>query len=184
MTERAERAAHILRDAEAIEYPGMTDTELEGAEQRFGFTFGVDHRALLQIGVPVNSPDWRDPDDPRLERVDWPVDGMLFDVEHNGYWAPSWGDRPASSHDALEISAHQLATWPRMIPLWGARFTPSGAAAGAPVFSIIQNDIIFYGDDLVHWAELEFLGEPHDTKLAWDTLLPWSAFAFGEGGRV
>lgn len=183
MTEIAERVAQIMRDQEAITYPGLTDAELEAAERRHDITFGVDHRALLKLGVPTASPDWRDPDDPKLERLEWPVQGVLFDVEENSYWPSSWGDKPTDMADALEIAAHHIAIWPRMIPLWGPRFTPSGAGPGAPVFSIIQSDCIFYGDDLVHWAELEFLGKPHDTALAWDTLLPWSAFAFGRNDQ-
>lgn len=184
MTARAERCAAILREHDALSVPGLRDDELDAVERRFGIEFGVDHRALLRLGVPTNSPDWREPDDPRFERLDWPVDGVLFDVEHNAYWAPSWGTRPDVTAEALQVAADHVAGWPRMVPLWGPRFTPSGAAAGAPVFSIIQNDVIVYGDDLVHWAELEFEGRPHDTALAGDALLPWSAFAFGRGEAV
>ena len=26
--------------------------------------------------------------------LEWPVDGLLFDVENNGFWIEDWGDRP------------------------------------------------------------------------------------------
>ena len=180
----AQRVAQIMRDASTLTEPGLTDDELDAAERRHGLTFAVDHRALLRLGLPLNSPDWRDPADPRLERLDWPVDGVLFDVEENEYWAPSWGDRPADLTVALKTAADHVAAWPRMVPLWGPRFTPSAGGPGAPVFSIIQSDVIYYGDDLEHWARLEFLGEPHETARAWDDLLPWSAFAMGRADQV
>lgn len=180
MTRIAEEAAAILRDRQQLTSPGLTDEEIEAAERAFDFVFGEDHRALLRLGVPVGSPNWRDPSDPELlKRMEAPLFGALLDVDHNTFWPASWGARPDDPEDAQKIAAHHVASWPRMIPVHGHRYTAAGASTGAPVFSIVQTDAIFYGDDLVHWASIEFLGEKHSTSLAWDALLPWSAFAFG-----
>jgi hypothetical protein len=57
-------------------------------------------RAFLAAGLPLNSlspgrqrspwPDWRNADPGDLgERLDWPVTGALFDVQHNALWHPS-----------------------------------------------------------------------------------------------
>lgn len=60
--------------------PGLTDREFDVVEQRFGFCFADDHRALLAEGLPVWTegdddpdkttdlgwPDWRDGDPGRL----------------------------------------------------------------------------------------------------------------------
>jgi hypothetical protein len=64
-----------------------------------------DHWAFLAAGLPFNRPseegqtrrrspwpDWRDGDPGDLrEQLGWPVEGALFDVEHNALWHPSWG---------------------------------------------------------------------------------------------
>ncbi|MEU4226289.1 hypothetical protein AB0F17_18475 [Nonomuraea sp. NPDC026600] len=80
--------------------PGLTDAEFARIEHQYGFEFSDDHRAFLAAGLPTGSPppepgvfqsetpwpDWRngDPDELR-KRLNWPVDGALFDVKH-GYW--------------------------------------------------------------------------------------------------
>jgi hypothetical protein len=64
----------------------------------------ADHRAFLSAGLPVNSRprsqepgviythpelclDWRSGNRDALRRLlDWPIDGVLFDIENNGFW--------------------------------------------------------------------------------------------------
>src|SRR6266705_1474950 len=87
--------------------PGLTGVELDGVEQRLGLEFADDHRAFLAAGLPVGRgwPDWRDGEIEQLrERLEWPVDGVLFDVEHNVFWHPDWGTRPARMTDALAVA--------------------------------------------------------------------------------
>ncbi len=75
---------------------GMTGIELDRVEARYGIYFAADHRVLLGAGVPVGTgwPNWRDPEHGELRgRLDAPVRGVLFDVEHNGFWHSGWGRR-------------------------------------------------------------------------------------------
>ena len=39
--------------------------------------------------------------------LDLPRRGVLFDVEHNGFWLDEWGPRPGSLEEALGV-AHEL----------------------------------------------------------------------------
>lgn len=76
---------------------GMTGTELDCAEAIYGIRFAADHRLLLSAGVPVGDgwPNWRDAEHGELRRrLDAPVQGALFDVEHNGFWHVGWGRAP------------------------------------------------------------------------------------------
>ncbi|WP_406356991.1 hypothetical protein OHB56_31670 [Streptomyces sp. NBC_01635] len=88
--------------------PGLTDAEFARIEREYGFEFADDHRAFLAAGLPVNVPpddgqtwsrpwpEWRGGDLNSLRRqLDWPVEGVLLAVEHNGYWYEGWGERPA-----------------------------------------------------------------------------------------
>ena len=96
--------------------PGLTDAEFALVEASYGFTFADDHREFLAAGLPVDDepgrgwPDWRSGDPAELRRMlDWPVEGVLFDVEHNGsrhegplpdvqrqYWSLDLGGRTQS----------------------------------------------------------------------------------------
>lgn len=113
-----EEAARRLAQAGTCEIgPGLTDTEFARIAQVFEFEFADDHRAFLAAGLPLNGPvpgqrdspwpDWRDGDPADLrKRLDWPVEGALFDVEH-GLWHPSWGQRPPDTSEALRAARQQ-----------------------------------------------------------------------------
>jgi hypothetical protein len=59
-------------------------------------------------------PDWRDGDPGDLrEQLGWPVEGALFDVEHNALWHPSWGQRPTGISQALSTARSTLPGHPR-----------------------------------------------------------------------
>lgn len=150
-----------LRD-NGIEFePGLADPEVEAAEERYGFRFPPDLRAFLQTGLPSGSdfPDWRDGDAATLHGwLDLPRRGILFDVEHNGFWLEEWGPRPASLDDARRITNEVVQAAPRLIPIFKHRMMPSvPCLAGNPVFSVHQTDIIYYGVDLRDYLIHEFL---------------------------
>lgn len=79
---------------------GLLAAELAGIEAKFGFRFPPDLADLLRTVLPTGErwPRWRaamQGDDSALEQIygmlDWPREGMCFDVQHGGSWDPSWG---------------------------------------------------------------------------------------------
>ena len=88
---------------------GLTDTEIEATEVLYGFRFPPDLRAFLHAGLPhgSNFPNWRDDDEGALrEWLDLPRRGILFDIEHNGFWLNEWGPQPHTLGDARESQAN------------------------------------------------------------------------------
>lgn len=177
--------AHLIRpgvrDGVTLE-PGLTEPELTAVEEKFGFEFADDHRAMLAEVLPTGSswPDWRHGDESALRRsADWPVEGVLFDVENNAFWHKSWGERPSDDDAAVEEARAHLATVPRMIPVYAHRCLPAGRGSfGYPVLSMYQTDIIYYGCDLLDYVAHEFYvrdpGRPrrHPKPIPfWDDLL-------------
>ncbi|MFE2544196.1 SMI1/KNR4 family protein [Actinacidiphila glaucinigra] len=150
--------------------PGLTDAELARIEEEYGFEFADDHRAFLAAGLPVNVPpeegqtwsrpwpEWRGGDLDSLRRqLDWPVEGVLLDVEHNGFWYEAWGERPSDDAAALATARDRLADVPVLVPVYGHRYLPAGrGSSGHPVLSMWQTDIIYYGLDLVDYIHREF----------------------------
>ncbi|ANP55647.1 hypothetical protein J2Z21_005720 [Streptomyces griseochromogenes] len=161
--------------------PGMSERELDLAEERWGFRFAPEHRTLLGAGLPTGRswPDWRDGDPEDLaERLAWPVDGVLFDVEHNGLWLTDWDARPAGTQDALEVARTHLAGVPVMVPIHSHRYLLADPdRTGTPVLSMYQTDIIYYGTDLVDYFHHEF-GRPVPTPEGhrYATIPFWSSF--------
>ncbi|WP_086685210.1 hypothetical protein [Streptomyces pseudogriseolus] len=146
---------------------GMSERELDHVEERWGFRFAPEHRTLLSAGLPTGSrrwPDWRDGDPEDLaERLARPVDGVLFDVQHNAFWHPHWDPRPADTQDALDMAHTYLARVPVMVPIYSHRYLLADPdRTGTPVLSMHQTDIIHYGTDLVDYFHHEF-GHPVPT---------------------
>ena len=153
-----EAAGLLARLRPDLVSPGLTPVELAELERRHGFTFADDHRAFLAAGLPHGDrfPDWRGYPENQLG---WPVEGVLFDVEHNGFWYPDWGLRPERMADARSVAAQRLATVPRMVPVYGHRYLPAGPGSGGhPVLSIYQTDVVVYGRDLADYIGREFGG--------------------------
>ncbi len=139
---------------------GLTDAEVAAAELRFGFRFPPDLRSFLQTALPRGPefPDWREGEESVIrDWLDQPRRGVLFDVEHNGFWLEEWGPRPRSLAEALRAAGELLTAAPKLIPIYGHRMMPDEPhLPGNPVFSVHQTDIIHYGFDLVDYLRHEF----------------------------
>jgi hypothetical protein len=152
---------HRLVSALGPNEDGLTDDEVLEVEARYGFTFPPDLRALLHYCLPVSVgpwqfPNWRVESDHLRSQLSAPLEGVLFDVECNSFWWPSWGERPAELDKAVAIASACFALVPKLVPVFGHRYMPSGATAGAPVFSISQTDVIYYGYSLQGYFRNEF----------------------------
>ena len=188
MSERVEQSVEFLRSLGVELSAGLSEKELAAVEHTYGFVFSPDHREFLAAAMPVGDDWWNwrtDSAETLRERLEWPTDGVLFDVENNGFWPAEWGVMPTELDEGLTVARARIETWPRLVPLWGHRFMPAAPAGpGAPVFSVWQTDVIFYGDDLLDYLHREFSpndGWPGvDSDYDEDSLAPWSRFAMGD----
>jgi hypothetical protein len=159
--------------------PGLTDDELARVEDEFDFEFADDHRSFLSCGLPIGDswPDWRDAPRRSLhQRLQLPVEGVLFAVEWRGFWGAGWGARPARMKDALRSAKYQLARVPRLVPVHSNHYLPAGRGShGNPVLSVYQANITCCGTDLFTYIEDEFGHvEPDMPRLPTPTVQFWS----------
>ncbi|MGQ0846182.1 MAG: hypothetical protein ACT4QF_18830 [Sporichthyaceae bacterium] len=136
---------------------GLRPEEFDAIEARWGFRFAADHRAFLGGGLPIGQgwPDWRSPD-PLVMRnlLNWPLDGLLFDVEHHGYWHPEWAPRPDALADALSVAYGALRRWPVLVPVHGTYYLPAGPDhSGHPVLDVFRSRVVPLGADLADWVD-------------------------------
>lgn len=145
---------------------GLTDEELHQCEQKFGFVFPPDLLECLKAAMPIGAgfPNWRrgtvkfhGRPTTLSEVFDWPITGMLFDVENNGFWHRRFGRCPRAAKRREELVRREMATVPKLIPLFGHRYLPaSPCQARNPVFSVYQTDVIYYGENLLRYLSQEF----------------------------
>ncbi len=165
---------------------GLSNYEINQIEQEGEFRFPPDLRLLLQRVLPIednrgyrNFPNWRAEGGKLIEKhQEFLLDGIIFDVTQQKipYWLETWGEMPTNMDDAVEIVKQLFSAAPRLIPVYGHRFIPSEPQLpGNPVFSIVQTDIICYGNNLIDYFYNEFGHEQrHDGHFReipfWDDL--------------
>lgn len=173
MDDTTAQIVEVLRGGGVKLEPGLSESELAGAECSFGFRFPPDLRALLGTVLPDGWADWRRRAEVRgVEwRLEGPIHGVLFDIKHNVFWWEKWGPRPASLPEALEIAERSMRSAPKLIPVFSHRYIPSEpCVAGNPVLSVVQTDIIIYGADLLSYVRNEWgnppLSAPRDADVS------------------
>jgi len=149
-----------LEDAGVRLDRGLTEADVKRVEKKFGFTFGLDHRALLRAALPLGDAwlNWRHATPAKIrERLQAPTEGVVFDVLNSGFWEPSWGARPDTEVAAEKTAREHLARMPALIPLYDHRYLPAAPAPeGSPVFSVRRTDVQVYGLDLLEYVDVEF----------------------------
>jgi hypothetical protein len=165
--------------------PGLSDEEVSIIEEKYGFRFSPDLRTLLQHSLPAGEgfPNWRNGPEAELrKRLSWPLDGLLFDVEHNAVWLRSWGLKPPTPEEAFEQIRHRVGDAPTLVPVYGHRYIPTRPhLSGNPVLSVWQTDIICYGNDLADYFRNEFqVLQPEQTTNVprpvefWTEIMDWN----------
>jgi hypothetical protein len=159
-SDEIQKSVSLLRSRGIIIEQGLSNKELIDCEERYGFRFPPDLREFLQCAFPLGQafPNWRSGDDAILrERLDWPFEGMAFDIEHNTFWLDEWGIKPSSLPEALEVARRTFEKAPKLIPVYAHRYLPDEPRlAGNPILSVHQTDIIYYGQNLWDYFEQEF----------------------------
>ena len=144
---------------------GLTDNEILQIENKFDILFPPDLKLFLMTELPISGSfvNWRlglnskDESDKIVDRLNWPLEGMLFDLKSNEFWIKRWGDKPKTYEDQERIAKEKYLEFPKLIPIYSHRYIPSHPnEIGNPIFSVYQMDIIYYGFDLTTYFTNEF----------------------------
>jgi hypothetical protein len=181
MPTAAEICIDLFKRVELPLGPGLSEDELGHIENEFGFAFDRDHRELLGLATPL-SPGWLDwratPPAQIRAMMAWPTEGVLWDAHNNAFWPRAWGSRPKRPTDLEAAFLERLKGVPKLLPIYSHRFVPAGPSTGsAPVFSVYQTDVIYYGDNLPDYIAHELKLERRPSMDAHQVVPFWSALA-------
>ena len=155
-------SAHAILEKSGVKMTqGLSDEEFAHIERLYGIRFPPDLRQFLSIGLPVSGgwPDWRLAGEQKIrDRLAWPLEGIIYDIENNSFWCRDWGPRPTGTASAIQMASQASEAVPPMIPIFSHRYIPAvPSESGNPVFSIYQTDVIYYGANLMDYFQNEFL---------------------------
>lgn len=142
---------------------GLSLQEINKIEGLYEINFPPDLKEFLCIALPVSNKfiNWRDMSEGNIrsikDKLSWPLEGMIFDIENNEFWYSGWGSKPNDLEEAIEICKNEFKKIPKLIPIYSHRYIPSEPQeVGNPIFSVYQTDIIYYGEDLLAYLQIEF----------------------------
>ena len=171
-----------LKQAGVVFEKGMTEQDLDLAEEFFGFRFPAELRVFLSQVVPVGSDffDYRDHSPENLKRFrdfeDRIEKGFRFDLnakENREELLELLGEKLGFLQDGPGLDEAVMQYWkesPRLIPFFAHRCFFDGMD-GMPIISFWQPvDSIVYGIDLQDYLEAEFLGKDDPCELPPDLL--------------
>ncbi len=178
-----ENSLTILKEADIILTKGMTEQELQAAEDGFGIKFPPDYREFLSRCLPLdheyrinnwrnNFTNWRNTSDKYMENIkwkmyDWTIDGILYTVENLNGWLSSWGEQPNNIEERVELAKSQVKKQPLFIPIDSNRFIAiNPCEAGNSVYSIHDIDVMCYGKDIWDYFKKDFIESNTLTRCA------------------
>jgi len=166
-TSRINRIIALYEEKNIKVKKGLSSRQLELAQEYYNVIFPPDLKELLGAINPTQSfYDWSNFSEDNIqllnERLALPVKGVLFDVENNDFWLNSWSNKPSTLDDRLLFASKQMETTPKLIPIMGHRYISTEPnEVDNPVFSVSQTDIIFFGENLWDYFEVEFGKKQH-----------------------
>jgi len=155
---------------------GLSAQDFYSIESLYEIIFPPDLKGFLSIALPVSNSfvNWRDMSEGNIgsirDRLNWPLESMIFDIENNEFWYSGWGIKPNDLEDAIRLCKREMTKAPKLIPIYSHRYIPSDPQeVGNPIFSVYQTDIIYYGSDLLSYLQIEFNIIDHE-KINYDSI--------------
>lgn len=151
-----------LLEQKGIEFEkGLTLDELKQIEMIYQIKFPSSLREFLMIALPVSKGfyNWRDIQDDNVRFIKKVINKPLSDIHNMAgevYWCDDWGQEPGDEKIISEEVIERLKEAPKLVPIYAHRYIPMVVDENPPVISIHDIDIIYYGENLEDYFNVEF----------------------------
>ena len=154
-----------LLKRQGIEFEtGLTVDEIAKIEDTYKIKFPKSLKQFLMMALPISSGfyDWRNFDHDNVMLIKKVINRPIEDVDELAeevYWCDDWGEEPENEIDIALIVRERLKSAPKLIPVFAHRYIPMIPKDNPPIISIHDVDIIYYGQNLKDYFEVEFGGK-------------------------
>jgi len=140
---------------------GLNDVELEKIHKIYNLRIPKDLQDFFRQGLPISDGfyNWRDFSKENIEKIrtilEQPIQDIKEDIEEID-WCEKWGDEPCSETERGKIIIERACKASKLIPFYKHRYISSQFDFDNPVFSVYGLDIIYYGETLDKYLDVEF----------------------------
>ena len=168
----------------------MSLEETNRIEKMYNITFPNELKQLFAVGLPISKGfyNWRNMSVANVENIKHmltrPILGLQDELKdsfksgvspYNDFWCATWGEKPNSFNEAQEVLLKHYACAPPLIPVYSHRYIPFiPDSEEVPILSIMRSDIIYYGENLIDYLEIEFKIREYDNNMRCKYINFWS----------
>ena len=176
-----EESIKILKQ-QGVEFEiGLTVEEIAKIEGIYKITFTKSLKEFLMMALPISKGfiDWRNLNQDNIMIIKKIINRPIEDVDELAeevYWCDDWGKEPDNEIDIALVVRERLKSAPKLIPVYGHRYISMIPEDNPPIISIHDVDIIYYGQNLEDYFEVEFGGKEQG-KIEFENINPipfWS----------
>jgi hypothetical protein len=155
----------------------LSNVDVLRIEQRWNSKFPLQHQLFLRYLHALDRPmvrarfgehgirlepetgfyNWQQNEPVIAETLLSPLQGVLFDVQVNNLWIPSWGNQPSDVTEKARVVTELVTQAPKLIPLVGHRYVVDATHVdNSFVLSVNQTDIVVFASDVRTFLLNEF----------------------------
>lgn len=155
-----EDSISLLRKKGVTLARGLTTREIERAERVYNIKFPKSLKTMLMMAMPTGKGfyNWRDMSDDNIDNIKETMKRPYENINNMAeeiYWCDTWGAEPESIEKYKEEVRKRLKKAPKLIPVYAHRYMPM-LDNEPPILSIHDTDVIYYGENLENYLEIEF----------------------------
>ncbi len=140
---------------------GLSSEEINEIEERYSIKFPYALRLFYMSALPVSEGfyNWRDASEENIEYIKNAIAEPIEEFRENAeevYWNDEWGEEPESAEKIGAYVLDKINYAPKLIPIYSHRYMPMGVSDNPPVISVYGVDVIYYGEDLSDYLQIEF----------------------------
>lgn len=151
-----------MKKKDVIFSSGLNETDLRKIQQIYEIMLPQELIEFYSLALPVSMGfyNWKDFSLSNIEHIKSAIkrpENDLIELVDEIYWCDDWGEEPLDENEKAEIINDLLKKAPKLIPIFKHRYLPFYADNKSnPVFSIHGTDVIYYGDGLLSYLQIEF----------------------------
>ncbi len=156
-----EKVICILRHKNINLTSGLTQEEFSKIEELYHFRFPLPLQLFLKEVLPIEKGfyNWRDFSPGNISRITNAIESpkrFLHQIINEIDWCDDWGKEPKNLENKAKLIKNKIITAPDLIPIFAHRYMPVCALQNPPVISVHGADVIYYGENLENYLEIEF----------------------------
>ena len=164
-----ERILKVLKKKNVELEDGLTFEEIEAIENMYGIKFPKSLTNLLMVVLPISTGfyNWRNKEQANIEFIKNAINEprrYIDEMPEEIYWCDNWGEEPKDEETFKNEVRKRLRIAPQLVPIYSHRYMPIIAEENPPIISIHGGDIIYMGENIEDYFEVEF-GEKKQSEI-------------------